>query len=416
MTIEKISILVLSDIHFGKHAVSADFALSQNHPKHEISNAVPMKENLISVIKERRINFLFVPGDITSKGSPSEFIKCVETIEEISKNLQINKKNIYYAFGNHDVNWKISKLIEENEDFKDRGYLDIAGSIGNFFIKNNNAISKGPIPGSGVYEQGNLVIFILNSGYFCNHEQKYPHGFVGNDQLSWFERIVRNYREVNRWKILLLHHHPFKYKYPHPVEDISDLQEGAELLDAIGKSHIDFVCHGHRHHPMIHSEMKNGWKKPITFFCAGSLAVNELGRWKGQIPNMFHILNLEFKDRKNHVARGFIESFRYSIAEGWVHANYSDTVRLESKLYFGDISTETEIEEKVIGFFKDNVEKFPDKKIINLPKYDCIPYPLKCMAYNKLNNLLKKLALEKFNVSIHGNYPKEKVVLVRENN
>ena len=44
------SFLILSDIHFGAFAVTKDFALATNPPKHEMRGAVPMKEALITKV------------------------------------------------------------------------------------------------------------------------------------------------------------------------------------------------------------------------------------------------------------------------------------------------------------------------------------------------------------------------------
>jgi len=53
------SFLILSDVHFGAFAVTKDFALATNPPKHEMRGAVPMKEALI---RQRRVHDCWEPG------------------------------------------------------------------------------------------------------------------------------------------------------------------------------------------------------------------------------------------------------------------------------------------------------------------------------------------------------------------
>jgi len=79
------SFLILSDIHFGSLAVSKDFALPLNPPKHPVHGAVPMKEALIATVKKHasKLSGILVPGDLTSTATPSEFRGSVEAVKRI---------------------------------------------------------------------------------------------------------------------------------------------------------------------------------------------------------------------------------------------------------------------------------------------------------------------------------------------
>src|SRR5262249_7747650 len=157
-------------------------------------------------------------------------------------------EEIFRTFGNHDANWRISKLGTANENFPgDAGYGRVATEIGGMYAFNTNEKISGPLPGTGLFQRSDYDVLVLNSGYFCTHDQAFPHGKLGLDQLNWAREKLGNWDAEGRWKIVMLHHHPFNYVYPTPGPDVSALEEGPELLEAVGKAGIDLLCHGHRH-------------------------------------------------------------------------------------------------------------------------------------------------------------------------
>lgn len=312
----KLTFLLISDIHFGPSAFSVDFALKDAPPKHQISAAVPMKPSLIEALLDKSISVLLASGDLTSTGSPSEFDQCSATVFEIGSALGLQNENIFFTFGNHDVDWRVSSLATEDGREKDPLYTKVAGKIGGIFVKNPTPSSEGPLPGCAVYERAGFALFVANSGYYCSHAQAYRHGILGEEQLKWLEGSLSAIASDDLcWRILLLHHHPQNYPYPTPTEDISCLHEGSELLELIGKSRIDIVCHGHRHHPYLRTMMLSGWTAPVTFLCAGSLAVNEVERRLGEIPNVCHVVNLESRN-PDGAAIGNVLTYKYTTSLG----------------------------------------------------------------------------------------------------
>jgi predicted phosphodiesterase len=184
-------------------------------------------------------------------------------------------------------------------------------------------------PLSGVIERDNCVIFVLNSGYLCSHDQPIKHGYLSADQLQWFKNITSQYLDSAKTKIVLLHHHPFGYPFPLPGMDISILEEGSELSQICGESGIDLVLHGHRHHPKAKTVSETGWRKPVTYICAGSLSVNASHR-RGGIPNTFHIVEIENPNRI------ILKNYEYSHTEGWIQAtNYREAFPLDGKMLLG---------------------------------------------------------------------------------
>jgi len=413
-TTNPLTLLVLSDIHFGKLSVSTDFALSDDPPPHIMSNPVSMKDNLIEVIKEEHIDAMLITGDLTSKARPSEFKECYNTIIEIADRIGIEKKNIFFSFGNHDVDWNISELSEHKETgaFKDKLYLEVAASVGNIFIRNLESKEKGPLPGSGVYCRDKYIIYVLNSGYHSTHNQEYNHGKLGGNQYEWLRDIINKYADASKWHILMLHHHPFKYSFPSLVEDISCLEEGSEILDIIGKSQIDIVCHGHRHHPKLFTELCNNWESPITFFCAGSLSVHEKHRNHGEIPNLFHLIDLKNR-AENEAATGTVRSFEYFTMKGWIPAKYSELVPLDTNQSFGSIHIQKEKEKAAQDMIANLLSEQPET-CVELPKHSELALSLKCMNLIDLNRLIQKIVKEEFGHKLMGRYPEDDIAIIRQ--
>ena len=404
-------LLILSDIHFGKLAVSREFATEADPPAHEISNAVSMKASLIYRAKQLKPDAILVTGDLTSIASPAEFAGSVQIVNEIAQALGVRPKNIFYTFGNHDINWRISGLGTANEKFKeDPGYGSIAGRMPGLLVENKQCDVAGPVPGSGIFRRPHFEIVIANTGFHCVHDQAFPHGRLGPEQLEWLRSQLPDERDRAKWLILMLHHHPFNYPYPTPGTDISTLEEGSELVDLIGKTGVDIVCHGHRHHPNIYCEMRDGWVAPVTFFCAGSVAVAEHHRNKGEIPNLFHVVLLENRSSQG-AAVGRIESFEYSSGQGWIPARRSPCLPLDPSQRFGSCSTSSDRNESGTSLLRERLGT-SQSEWVDLPGFGDLPLPLQCMPASDLKQLLASCA-QTLDCSIVGNYP-ETVYLKRK--
>lgn len=265
-------LLLISDVHFGKLAASSQFALSGSGTPNTIQGAIPMKEHLIKTIKgvAPSPQAFLVLGDLTSIASPSEFQGSVAAVKEIATGVGIDLENVLITFGNHDVDWRVCSLATPSERYpKDDLYHHVAARVGEFFVENPSSFTSGPLPGSGVFKHKDFVVFVLNSGFFCVSDQDYRHGKLGKEQLKWLENVLQQGGATTGWRILMVHHHPFNYPYPTLSKDISTLEEGAELVELAGSHGIDFVCHGHRHHPKISTQMHATWKRPVTYLLRG---------------------------------------------------------------------------------------------------------------------------------------------------
>ncbi|MEN6475870.1 MAG: metallophosphoesterase [Syntrophaceae bacterium] len=400
--------LILSDLHFGALSVCKEFAPSNDPPPGVMSGAVSMKESLVKVAAKENIDAILVSGDLTSKGSPEEFVGCLSTLNDIAVSLDVCSSRVIYTYGNHDVDWHISRIPAESStpDIKDL-YLKVGASVGDIVLPKFHYKDKGPVPGCGLVEAEGLRIYVVNSGYYCSHDQEYKHGKLGDQHRVWIEQHLGHSLESDKWHVMLLHHHPYNYCYPFEVEDISCLEEGAFLIDLIGKSGVDLVCHGHRHHPILFTEMRTGWVSPVTLLCAGSLAVNEQHRCKGEIPNLFHIVSLE-KRLKNRAAVGRVKSFQYSSAVGWQSVCYTPCVPLDAERRFADVYDFKRREDDIKGVI-DSCITGSGEQIFELPQYDDLPLSLQCMSFKELNDMLRT-NLSRLGMKNIGEFPNSVMV------
>jgi predicted phosphodiesterase len=317
-------IAIFSDIHFGKFSRQTSFSVPGEETQGHGRDAYSLEEGLINLLKEKKPEYIFIAGDLTSVGNPQEFYYCEKKILSIAQKTNIKVENIICVLGNHDIDWNITRLAEQESYAKASGevkslvknkYRLIAANCArqNMEQLGKNYGKEGSAPFSGVVEKEDFVAFMLNSGWCCTHDQEFSHGMLQDAQMNWLKMNATYYKEDERVKIILVHHHPFNYTYPIPGSDISSLEEGPELMQIAVENGIDIIIHGHRHHPRIQTVLINGAKKPITMICAGSLSVDSPYRNNGEIPNTVHFLDIDIMSKSQ-----VVYNYKFTGATGWV--------------------------------------------------------------------------------------------------
>ena len=352
-------IALLSDIHFGLFSRSAEFSVPGESIEDESKGGHSLEEDLKKLLKSNGVEYIFVAGDLTSIGSPQEFFYCEKKILEIADYIGIPIENIIYTVGNHDIDWKISDLVDVTtsektltsvKELTEEHYQFIAANAASLNLQNLIRTKDGIVPSSGVYDTNDFIVFILNSSLKCSHKQKIPHGKLTTNQLDWFESKASEYVSDERIKIVLMHHHPMNYPYHIPSFDVSMIEEGSELITIAGKYGIDLILHGHRHHPTALTRIEDTWIHPIAFVCAGSVSVNAKHRDNGEIPNTVHILQID-KEERDIV----LFNYKFSSAEGWSPIDKrTREVPLDKEMWLGRIPDEKEVREYLSTFYTKN--------------------------------------------------------------
>ena len=404
--INMVRIALISDIHFGKLSRTAEFSVPGEKIQDENSGGESLKNSMISVLRQEKAQYICVAGDLTSVGSPQEFLYCQDMLLDLATQLDIPVQNILVGLGNHDIDWNISNLHEKFpstdpefplERVKEQ-YRKIAASAPTINLESiPNPNIKGPAPFSGITETDSFVMFLLNTGWCCTQSQAISHGKLDETQLSWFRNEAAKYKTLNKWKIVLMHHHPFNYTYPVPGHDTSALEEGSNFLEIAGENGFHLVIHGHRHHPRAETTLKNSWRNPITFVCAGSFSVNSYHRSGGSIPNTLHIVALT-----DDIGVINLKTFQYSPAQGWIPlATNCPETPLDYTMRLGKIFSPKDIEK--------SIEKL--SSIEGELKWDTLDECLQFMPYYRLNECIKSQL--KASRKMIGLFPDDVILLER---
>ena len=404
-----IRIALMSDIHFGKYSRTSEFSVPGEVIQDENRGAVSLQDGLQRILKDMKVEYMFIAGDLTSVASPQEFHYCEEKIISIADEIGVMHDHILCCLGNHDVDRNITKISDsaikeaKSEEVKrviKEKYNLIAANCANSNLEKLSIPRNfsGSIPFTGVFQEKQFIVFILNSGWQCAHDQDYPHGKLTSGQINWLNEKTTKFKDDTRIKIVLVHHHPFKYTYPLPTQDISEIEEGSEFMDIIKEKGIDIVIHGHRHHPIAKTIQIGSGTKPISLICAGSLSVNSSHRNNGEIPNTMHVLEID-ENEKNFV----LYSYKYSGSEGWKKLEYCNETPLDYRMKLGKIFTKEQI----------------DEAILNLPTDEAIPISwetldesLQYITCSELNSKIQSLLSAKY--KIIGRFPNEVIFLKKE--
>lgn len=357
-----IRIALLSDIHFGLFSRAKEFSVPGEVIQDNNEGGQPLEKKLIDLLKNHSVEYFFVAGDLTSTGSPQEFVLCEKKLVEIAQKVGVDVSKIICGMGNHDVDRRIAQICDhqsyQNNEWSEEikslikeKYLLIAANCAQISMEKIPLFTdKGPVPYSGIVENKDFITFVLNTGWLCSHEQTIEHGKLSEQQLVWFKDQAVKFKEDPRIKIVLMHHHAFQFPYPVPELDVSQIEENAEFLNIVGENGINLVLHGHRHHPSAMTTMRDYWLRPVTFICAGSLSVNAKHRNSGEIPNTVHILNIS-GTAEECIIDLYNYKFTNDINGGWKPIERSgNMVPVNAKMRLGKVFDEIVIKNAVLKY------------------------------------------------------------------
>ena len=395
--------LILSDLHYGDLAHLKNFGKkggATDEELHEIAESI-----VFGLIQERQIiNYIFVLGDLTSRGSPGEFQDVYRFLLILRKLLNIDQSKVFITYGNHDVDWKICQLETRNPEHE-QAYRVTAANLGGSFAPTGEITFEGPVLGSGVTHLEGIDLISLNSGIECYNDQSIKHGKLGIEQFNWLQNDLKKHLRCNSTKIVILHHHLFPLPYPTPVHDLSALEEGPKVLEILGRYGIDLVLHGHRHHPLAHTAINSNWAKPITFFCAGSFGVVASERASGRLPNTIHTICIDaFSGNKSFDC--FVNSYELNSSLQWIPlVPNPDEYPINQKQWIGSPNATEQADHDIETILITANCSLNSEAYAELPLYEDLPLSLKCVFHITLNSLLQSKA-KSLGIKITGDYPK----------
>lgn len=397
------NILILSDIHYGDLAHLDFFG---NKSVSEDSDFNTIAQRIYTCLEDVTIDLIFVLGDLTSRGTPGEFEDFSRFLKILREKFQLNEDQVFVTYGNHDVDWNISKIDPLHSEHKN-AYKYAAANIAGLFVPSGKYTYSGPVLGCGVAQLDGIDLISLNSGVECYNSQEIKHGKLGTKQFNWVKNELSALLRCDSTKIVVLHHHLSSLPYKIPIHDLSALEEGPNVLEALGQYGIDIVMHGHRHHPIIHTKQNSNWSKPITFFCAGSFGVSAHERASGRLPNTFHLACIK-PNKGASTFDGYIKTYELDSASNWIPlSGNSSECPINHIHWFGDADASTNASYEVnniLNNLRSSISAIQTHTC--LPDYDNLPLPLKCLQHSTLNKILCDEST-KIGLVVTGEYPKK---------
>jgi len=397
MAVPVATILVISDLHIG--------SLADGQSQSFLSPLTPFDPSearivsLLDQLKKAAIapTHLLVLGDLTSSAEPSEFNRSLDITNEIAKALDLSSSHVINIFGNHDVNWRISRLSETDlvagsanprqHTEREQRYRDLAIAAPATLVPLPDSANRSKLPGVATISLPPIELAILNSTMACTHDVKPQHGDIGDEQFYWLEQnlpLMNQSRDV--YRIAIVHHHVREFQYPTGYKDFSVMQGSDRLLKLFGKSNIDLILHGHRHHPYITTIRETGFNQPCTIISAGSFSVNPVQRNSGTIPNLAHIIQL-YERSDSGAGRGRLLTYKFSPKREWELATSEDSTGTTPVIWFED------------AYGPNDYARAADVVIAQyiattriLPPYDQLPTILRSLPIHRLNDVLEEVA------------------------
>ena len=299
---KKITVLHLSDMQFGRHHRFA--GIDSNRFLNRCDTLIARLRRDLDVLSDTGVkpDIIVVTGDISEWALPSEFQLAGKFFEQLREHLRLDVSRIAVVPGNHDVNRKLCKAYWlECEGWerepqppwfpKWRPFCDGLGKYLNNSFSEEHPWSLFEIP------ELKVVVAGLNSTMEEGHDERNgpPHhrGFLGEEQLRWFEKHLEQRREDGWLRLGVVHHN-----FNRGDDDESFLKDRKTLIRILGGK-LNALLHGHTHEETIE------WVTNLTPVLSTGSAGVELEERPVETPNQYQIF--EFRETSlRRIARGYI--------------------------------------------------------------------------------------------------------------
>lgn len=279
----------MSDFHFGieerEHYSAAEIAARSNSMK-EATNKI------LSISRHEPFDYIFLTGDFGWTASKEDYKKCVEWLQELLVNLDIDVSKIFLCPGNHDIDrdimvdieypndqssanqkLKIERLELLNNRFSN--YIEFCEKLGLKPYKIGNKESMLV----GIRENKNCNIVCLNTAWFAKDDHVQDYMWVG---ANFIEIIKHQLSGISGKPVITIMHHPETSWH----EDERGNFEGKENVYTEICKFSDIVFHGHTHETSSQDQLHQ------NALIAGSGAFYQARRY----PHNFYVYDIDFEN------------------------------------------------------------------------------------------------------------------------
>jgi hypothetical protein len=288
-------ILHISDLQFGK-----DHAFTSTDPSSTQSLLYELKQGLDKCLEDHEVshpNIVVISGDIASWAESPEYESAKQFIEELCGYLEIDRQHVVLVPGNHDVNFKLSRMAflkvsnertyELKEGSPDKEIYPLRFvHFKRFFeaiYQGRRQYSLDPEHMYSVHEFEDLGLLIVgfNSCHNIDHwvdNLKSRQGFICEQAIEnarkEIEEIEKSRRVPYNPVVAVWHHNPFQ------IAGAADLLTNGNKVAEILGSKCRIALYGHIHQPHYMPKLA-GTLQEYDVRCIGAGAIGVAMKHRG---------------------------------------------------------------------------------------------------------------------------------------
>lgn len=288
---KKFTILHVSDIQFGKNHRFGRLAQSDDANDIVFDALFQRLSDDLSILERDgiKIDLVVVSGDLAEWGIKTEFEDAAAFLESLTQRLKLSKDRIVIIPGNHDINRKLCEgyftTCEGDGEAPEAPYAVKWKHYINFvktFFNSERIYYEKPTYWELIeVPSEKVVIAAMNSTMKETHLDNSHYGFLGENQLRWFEDKLIRYKQSGWLRIGVIHHNVERGA----ERDDENLRDKDDLKRILGNS-LNIILHGHTH------EGRLGWlTQYLPIISTGSAALNQASR-PDEVGNQYQVIEL----------------------------------------------------------------------------------------------------------------------------
>lgn len=323
---EPLAIVVVSDIHAGPEHPFAELRIGDGPLEGRAFTREALSTSIAELLKgitpARRI--LVCAGDISTKCNSEELRKACTFLTELSRDLEVPEGQRFIVPGNHDIDWRLTQLAEEDpwyDALRQRKFEELVGAHAEGFrwCSKSTPIHV-ELPGL------NASIFLLDSPGEDRHDQTPHRGQLGESQLRALEKMLAE--SAQPLKVVVLHHHVLPMRREVDPPDYSVLNDAFELTKLLEQHDVQLVIHGHQHRPWIHTQASQ-------MIVVGAGTTTAWHRLPPETRGAFHIVVAETLTERR--LSGRVHTRVLKSTQGWRAPSYTSDGLVGNKPFGADL-------------------------------------------------------------------------------